>query len=95
MRSIPIERYHGNRFNILFSNAASVYFMKEKVKEYLMGDASTRLLKAVKYDINVPDYLAGLKALGLISYLITAPLYFRVCYSCPRYHRRKATSIFL
>ena len=49
--------------------------MKDKVTEYLMGDDSNRLLKSVQHDMNVPEYLAGQKALGLVSYLITAPLW--------------------
>ena len=28
--SLPIQRVRGNRFNVLFSNAASVYFLSEK-----------------------------------------------------------------
>jgi hypothetical protein len=75
MKSVPIQRYHGNRFNILFENASYVYFMHEKIKEYLDFDASNRLLLSVKHDVNTDFVLAGVKALGLIHYFITSPLW--------------------
>ena len=75
MRSIPIERFRGNRFNILFSNAAGVYFMISKLKEFLQHNDNNRLLKSVKFDIHKHEYVAGCKALGLIAFLITVPLW--------------------
>lgn len=72
---MPIERFRGNRFNILFSNAASVYFLISKLKEFLQGNDTNRLLKSVKFDINKHEYVAGWKALGLIAFLITVPLW--------------------
>ena len=54
--TLPLERFRGNRFNILFSNAAAVYFLSEKVLEYLDGADANRSLKAVKHDLNVPEY---------------------------------------
>ena len=73
--ALPLERFRGNRFNILFSNAARVYFLAPYVQEYLQGGHQNRLLQSVKHDINVPEYLAGCKALGLVSELITKPLW--------------------
>ena len=29
LRSVPIQRFHGNRFNILFSSAANIFFMRD------------------------------------------------------------------
>jgi hypothetical protein len=74
LHSLPIERFRGNRFNILFSNAAGVYYLISKLKEFLQGNDTNRLLKSVKSDINKHDYVAGCKALGLIAFLITVPL---------------------
>lgn len=74
-RSLPLERFRGNRFNILFMNAARTFFLAEDIIKYLESGADNRLLKAVLYDMKVPHYLAGCKALGLISYLITMPLW--------------------
>ena len=33
LRSVPIQRFHGNRFNTLFENAANIFFLHKKVKE--------------------------------------------------------------
>jgi len=71
---LPIERLRGNRFNILFSNAAGVYFLISKLKEFLQRNDTNRLLKSVKFDINKHEYGTGCKALGLIAFLITVPL---------------------
>ena len=74
LHSLQIERFRGNRFNILFSNAAGVYYLISKLKEFLQGNDTNRLLKSVKSDINKHEYVAGCKALGLIAFLITVPL---------------------
>ncbi|WAR31189.1 hypothetical protein MAR_033731, partial [Mya arenaria] len=37
--------------------------------------AENRLLKAVLFDLKVPEYIAGVKALGLVSKFITGPLW--------------------
>ena len=77
--SLPIQRFRGNRFNIIISNAASVYFLSAKIKDFLKsGNDTNRLLKSVKFDISVPEYVAGCKALGLISYLVTVPLWCHI-----------------
>ncbi|WAR12743.1 SPIN3-like protein [Mya arenaria] len=75
MKSIPLEEFHGNRFNILFESATGVFFMKDKIQEFLNGNQTNKLLKAVLHDIKVPWYLSEVKALGLISKLITVPLW--------------------
>ena len=31
IQGIPIERFRGNRFNLLFTNAAGVYFLSSKI----------------------------------------------------------------
>jgi len=50
-------------------------FLSAKIKDFLKsGNDTNRLLKSVKFDISVPEYIAGCKALGLISYLVTVPL---------------------
>ena len=33
--SLPIQRIRGNIFNVLFSNAASVYFLSAKINYFL------------------------------------------------------------
>ena len=43
--------------------------------DILTGVQSNNLLKSVLHDLKVPQFLAGTKALGLISRLITGPLW--------------------
>eukprot|EP00057_Strongylocentrotus_purpuratus_P007736 XP_011662210.1 PREDICTED: uncharacterized protein LOC105437383 [Strongylocentrotus purpuratus] len=74
-RKLPIEPFHGNRFNILFRNAASVFYLHEELTTFLQSSADNKLLKAVLHDIQVPEYLAGCIALGLVAYLVTIPLW--------------------
>lgn len=74
-RSLPIQPFRGNRFNILFQNAASTFYLAEHIEQYLEGAASNKLLKAVLFDIKIPEYQAGCKALGLVSFLVTVPLW--------------------
>ncbi|WAR05051.1 SPIN3-like protein, partial [Mya arenaria] len=74
-RGVPLERFRGNRFNILFRNAAALFFLKDKLQSYLSIEHSNRLLASVHHDINIPEYVAGCKALGLISELVTVPLW--------------------
>ena len=59
----------------MFSSAANIFFMREKILEYLNGDNSNRLLRFVKFDMETPEYVAGCKALGLVSYFITTLLW--------------------
>lgn len=92
MSSVPIQRFRGNRFNILFTNAAAVYFLIPKIKEFLIYNDTNRLLKSVKFDMNNPEFVAGCKALGLIAFLITTPLWctiedklLHILDACPYY----------
>ena len=74
-QSIPLERFRGNRFNILFRNAGVVFFLKDKLYSFLELGHSNRLLKTVKHVLYIAEYVAGYKALGLISELVTVPLW--------------------
>lgn len=73
--SLPLQPFRGNRFNILFENAASVFFLSEQMTEFLTGLQTNNLLKSVLFDLKVPLFVAGTKALGLVSRLITVPLW--------------------
>lgn len=73
---LPLQPLKGNRFNILFSNAGHVYFLRSKMKEYLEKTSTLNsLLQSVLHDLQVPFFLAGCKALGLVSKLVTTPLW--------------------
>ena len=73
--SLPIEPYHGNRFNILFENSVAFFFLHEKIAEFLAMNNNNNLLKSVLHDIGTPHYVAGTKALGLVCRFITSPLW--------------------
>jgi hypothetical protein len=45
---------------------------------FLQSGATNRLLKSLSFDFQVQEYLAGCKALGLISELISKPLWYRI-----------------
>lgn len=76
MRAVPLCPFKGNRFNILFFNAAHVYFLHAHMKEYLDKQRNLNgLLKAVKYDLAISMHIAECKALGLINKFVTCPLW--------------------
>ena len=77
MQTSPLQPYEGNRFNILFVNASYIYFLKDQLLEFLgnLDLTNSRLLNAVKKDLQTPYFIAGCKALGLISKFITTPLW--------------------
>jgi len=76
MRSVPLRSYRGTRFNILFSNAAAVFFLQPVMKDFLKKfGAGNKLLQSVLFDLKTPEFVAGVKALGLISKLVTCPLW--------------------
>uniref|UniRef100_A0A7M5WY35 Uncharacterized protein n=1 Tax=Clytia hemisphaerica TaxID=252671 RepID=A0A7M5WY35_9CNID len=66
----------GNRFNILFLNAAGVFFLYPHLLEFFGNlDDFNRLLNAVNDDLNVLAYRVSCKALGLIYKKETGPLW--------------------
>ena len=75
LRLIQLE---GNRFNVIFFNGGAVYFHHNHFKDFINSKPSAnRLLMAVLEDSNNEVFLAGARALGIISKLITGP-YFRL-----------------
>ena len=73
----PLASFRGNRFNILFYDAGALYYIAELVKRFFIEVWQTpnQLLRAVLADIQVPEYVAGCKALGLINKIKTGPLW--------------------
>jgi len=67
MRSVPLRSYRGARFNILFSNAAAVYFLQPVMRNFLEKyGAGNRLLQSVLFDLNTPEILLEIKGRCLI-----------------------------
>ena len=69
MLGLPLQPLKGNQFNILFSNAGHVYFLRGKT------NSMNGLLKSVLKDLETPFFIAGCKALGPVSKFITTPLW--------------------
>lgn len=70
---IPLASFVGNRFNILFYDAAGVFFLKNYMLDYLLNHHGNhnRLLQSVMKDLRSPYLIAGCKALGIIDKLVT------------------------
>ena len=78
IQKIPLAHFIGNRFNILFYDAARVYYLQSHMItfiENIHGSQANRLLLAVLADLKNPVYMAGCRALGLVDKVITGPLW--------------------
>ena len=74
--SIPLFPFLGNRFNILFVNAAGVYFLYDQLINFFRRiEHNNKLLDAVYCDLVVLSFKIGCRALGLIEKLITGRLW--------------------
>ena len=73
----PLASFRGNRFNILFYDAGAVYYISDLVVSFFrdIWQTPNQLLRAVYSDMQVPEYLAGCRALGLINKVVTGPLW--------------------
>ena len=70
------ESFIGNRFNILFYNAAALYFHSDSIKNFLKSWPNpNNLLRAVLEDISNDLFLAECRALGIVDKIITGPLW--------------------
>ena len=78
IEKIPLARFVGNRFNILFYDAAGVYYLHSYMISYIEsvhGNQANRLLQSVLADLKSPVFEAGCRALGLVDKIITGPLW--------------------
>lgn len=75
---IPLASFVGNRFNILFYDAAGVFYLREHMSDYLRkahGSRLNQLLQAVLSDLETDHLVTGCRALGIIDKLITGPFW--------------------
>ncbi|XP_066920601.1 putative leucine-rich repeat-containing protein DDB_G0290503 [Clytia hemisphaerica] len=73
---IPLYPFLGNRFNILFLNAAGVFQLYSLLQAFFSECYDeNRLLTAVYHDLNVLAYKVGCRALGLIHKKVTGPFW--------------------
>ena len=78
IQKIPLAHFVGNRFNILFYDAAGIYYLQSHMITFIEsvhGNHANRLLQAVLADLKNPVYMAGCRALGLIDKVVTGPLW--------------------
>ena len=77
VKIFPIAKFAGNRFNIVFYNAAGVYFLRHHLIRYLKEVHHTRnkVLQAVLHDLQHPLYLTRCRALGIVHKCITSLLW--------------------
>ena len=76
VKDVPLLPFKGNRFNVLFHNAAGTYYLLRDIQTFLSRhNNDNNLLRAVFADSQVVSFQAGLRALGLISLLVTEPLW--------------------
>ena len=81
IHKIPLAHFVGNRFNILFYDAAGVYYLRVLIMKFIEtvhGGNANRLLKCVLADLCNPMYIAGCRALGLIDKMVTGPLWRKI-----------------
>lgn len=70
----PIAKFQGNRFNIVFYNAAGIYYYKES--PYSIFERNTPNSKLVTpRDLKNSHFIVGCHALGIVSKCITGPLW--------------------
>ena len=78
IHKIPLAQFAGNRFNVLFYDAAGVYYLRSHIINFIEtvhGGQANRLLHSVLGDLKEPTYLSGCRALGLIDKLVSGPLW--------------------
>ena len=77
VKRVRFMRFHGNRFNIIFLMAEMVYFHHLDIIEFFETQhlPSNKLQKAVLWGTKQDLLIACCKVLGLISKLVTAPLW--------------------
>eukprot|EP00117_Sycon_ciliatum_P036187 scpid41604/ scgid27282/ len=74
---VPLDTFRGNRFNILFHNAAGVFYLNQHMSSFLENifEKPNLLLQAVAADLKEPVFIAGVRALGLVDKHLTSPLW--------------------
>ena len=75
MDKIPILNFRGNRFNVLFYNAAGTYVLRPYITQYLSSSKSSLnyVQSSILEFLQNSIILSILRALGIISKIITEP----------------------
>ena len=76
IKDVPLASFKGNHFNILFHNSAGVYYLLYDLLPFAEEHKTdNRLFAAINADLNVLSYQAGARALGIVSKMVTGPLW--------------------
>jgi len=78
VNKVPLAHFVGNRFNVLFYDAAGIYYLRELMVRFIEsvhGMQANQLLQSVLRDLKKPNLIAGCRALGLIDKIVTGPLW--------------------
>ena len=78
IHKIPLAQFVRNHFNILFYDAAGIYYLRDDMIQFIdeiHGTQANRLLQCVKADLKNPSYIVGCRALGLIDKIVTGPIW--------------------
>lgn len=78
LHELPLARLIGNRFNIIFHDAAGIYFLHNHMIRFIesvRGNNANLLLQAVSRDLKNPLLIAGCRALGLVDKIVSGPLW--------------------
>ena len=81
LRNSPVKltTFRGNRFNVLFWNAACVIYHQQHFNSFFeVYGTPNNLLRAVREDLDEIENIAGCRALGIIDKLVIGP-YWRKC----------------
>ena len=76
---LKLLQMEGNHFNVIFHNGGTVYYHRDHIKGFIENKhkQNCRLL-AVSEDLQKKVYIAGLRALSVVSKLISGPYFRRV-----------------
>ncbi|XP_052088201.1 uncharacterized protein LOC127725313 [Mytilus californianus] len=76
VKEVPLASFKGNRFNILFHNAAGVYYLLNDLLSFAEEHKiDNRLFTAVNADLRILSFQAGARALGIVSKMVTGPMW--------------------
>ena len=71
-----LASFVGNRFNIVYHNAAAIYYHRNALKEFYQAwPNKNNLLSAVNEDLGNKLFLAEVRALGMIDKIVTGPFW--------------------
>lgn len=77
MQKVQFVKFKHNRFNILFLMEQITYYHRKDIEDFLENKhgATNKLRMCILKDIKSPMLKAGCRALRIISYCVTSPLW--------------------